>query len=406
MDHGYFYGSQAEMFSFFRIPNAMVKDSVFSGLSVEAKFLYGLLLDRIGLSRKYGWIDNENRVYIIYQIAEISEDMGISRKKAINCLKELEGFGLVEKKRQGLNRPNILYLKNFMMFVIGTSASSVVDTSEKSKDEDLEDAEEEISNEVMTQSRKSIIKPGISAKRDTFESIESDTSGDDKKGTSGGNDNTYQEVPKTAHINHTDESQPDYSHTESDPILSCDEMQMKDMSEEAVRELVEKNLSVDMLVKEEIEDKELIKEIVELIIETLLVSKRTIWLAGEERDMANVKDRLIKLRSAHIIYVVERLKSRQGEIGNIRQYLLAMLYNAPTTVNAYYKSKEGQKGTGNIGNKRKNKFKNYSESTWDFAGIASKEKDYNDRKGKEIELGDENEERFQTIMGRAADDRG
>ena len=108
MDHGYFYGSQAEMFSFFRIPNAMVKDSVFSGLSVEAKFLYGLLLDRIGLSRKYGWIDNENRVYIIYQIAEISEDMGMSRKKAINCLKELERFGLVEKKRQGLNRPNIL----------------------------------------------------------------------------------------------------------------------------------------------------------------------------------------------------------------------------------------------------------------------------------------------------------
>ena len=93
MDQGYFFGGQAEMFSFFRIPNAMVKDSVFNGLSVEAKFLYGLLLDRIGLSRKYGWIDSENRVYIIYQIAEISEDMGISRKKAINCLKELVEFG-------------------------------------------------------------------------------------------------------------------------------------------------------------------------------------------------------------------------------------------------------------------------------------------------------------------------
>lgn len=94
--------------TFIRIPKVMLMDKTFAGLSIQAKMLYGILLDRMGLSMKNGWLDENNRVYIIYQIAEIQEDLGFSKKKAIDYLAELEKFGLVEKKRQGLGRPNIL----------------------------------------------------------------------------------------------------------------------------------------------------------------------------------------------------------------------------------------------------------------------------------------------------------
>ena len=72
MMFNYYYGSQAEQFSFFRIPRIMITDKSFQVLSMAAKVLYGVLLDRMGLSMKNKWFDEENRVYIIYQIGEIT----------------------------------------------------------------------------------------------------------------------------------------------------------------------------------------------------------------------------------------------------------------------------------------------------------------------------------------------
>ena len=115
MKFDYYYGSQADQFNFIRIPKAMLTDKTFSSLSLQSKMLYGILLDRMGLSMKNGWFDAENKVYIIYQIAEIQEDLGFTKKKAIEYLGELESFGLVEKKRRGLGLPSILYVKSFLI---------------------------------------------------------------------------------------------------------------------------------------------------------------------------------------------------------------------------------------------------------------------------------------------------
>lgn len=97
MQFDYYYGAEADQFNFIKVPKAMIKDSAFASLSLASRLLYGLLLDRMNLSMKNKWLDDENRVYIIYQITEIMEDLGVSKKKAIEYLKELEQFGLVEK---------------------------------------------------------------------------------------------------------------------------------------------------------------------------------------------------------------------------------------------------------------------------------------------------------------------
>ena len=106
----YFYGSQAEQFSFYRIPKVLFTDEAFTDISVEAKVLYSFMLDRMSLSVKNCWFDDDNRVYIIYTIDDILSDLGCARQKALKLLDELEkGIGLIERKRQGLGRPNIIY---------------------------------------------------------------------------------------------------------------------------------------------------------------------------------------------------------------------------------------------------------------------------------------------------------
>ena len=115
----YYYGAESEQFSFVRVPRVLFTDKEYFGsLSNDARILYGFLLERMGLSRKNEWIDDENRVYIIFSIEEIEETMGVCHEKALNILKELDddkGIGLVKKKRRGLGLPSILYVKNFII---------------------------------------------------------------------------------------------------------------------------------------------------------------------------------------------------------------------------------------------------------------------------------------------------
>ena len=114
MEISYYYKHEADQFSFIRIPKMMMTQELFASLSLQAKILYGLLLDRLGVARQNKWLDDDNRVYVLYQISEIMQDMNISKAKAIKSLSELEEIGLVEKKPRGQGLPTILYVKNFV----------------------------------------------------------------------------------------------------------------------------------------------------------------------------------------------------------------------------------------------------------------------------------------------------
>ncbi|MDO5546820.1 MAG: replication initiator protein A, partial [Eubacteriales bacterium] len=112
----YFYGNQAEQFSFYRIPKVLFTDERYKSISAESKILYGILLDRISLSQKNGWMDEANRVYIIFTVDEVKESMGCAEQKAVKLLSELENkAGLIERKRQGLGKPNLIFVKNFIV---------------------------------------------------------------------------------------------------------------------------------------------------------------------------------------------------------------------------------------------------------------------------------------------------
>ena len=114
MNFDYFYNRQADRFSFYMLPKILLSDEHFKSLSSDAKIFYACLLERSSYSYKNNWIDDEDRVYIIFTIEEIMETLGVSNKTASKISSELENIGLIEKKRQGLGKPNIIYVKDFM----------------------------------------------------------------------------------------------------------------------------------------------------------------------------------------------------------------------------------------------------------------------------------------------------
>ena len=111
-DLPYFYGANAEQFAFYRIPKVFFTEPLLCGISIEAKLLYGLMLDRLSLSTRNDWVDADGRVYIYYTVENVMEDLNCGNKKAVKLLNELDSeYGLIERKRQGLGKPTKIYVK-------------------------------------------------------------------------------------------------------------------------------------------------------------------------------------------------------------------------------------------------------------------------------------------------------
>lgn len=301
MNFEYYYGTQADQFSFIRIPRILLLDEAFSALSLSAKVLYSVLLDRMGLSMKNKWLDEENKVYIIYQITEIQSDLGFSKKKAMDYLTELEKIGLIEKKKRGFGLPNIIYVKSFM----------VHQSSQRS-------------NEMGTSQEKDLV----------HRSIETDTSEVPNSG--------LQEVPKTVplynktYMNYNNQSNIKSNHIKSDgDRIRCDQ---KEQTINAYAELVKKNIDFDVLLHTYSREQDLVEEIYQLILETVQTEKDMIRIAGEYYPAGFVKGKLLKLNYSHIEYVLECMDKNTTKVRNIKQYLLAALFNAPSTIGSYYKA--------------------------------------------------------------------
>ena len=121
----YFYGRAGELFSFYRIPKALFQEPRFQSLSTDAKTLYGILLDRMSLSVKNGWLDEQNRVFIIFTIEDVKRALCCADNKATKLLRELEKFGLIERKRRGLGKPSLVYV-NLLIVSLGLCCGMAV----------------------------------------------------------------------------------------------------------------------------------------------------------------------------------------------------------------------------------------------------------------------------------------
>ena len=200
----YFYGQSGEMFSYFRVPKILFRDIKFKDLSTDAKTLYGILLDRMGLSVKNGWLDEQGRVYIIFPVQEVMDALGCADNKATKLFRELEKFGLIERKR--------------------------------------------------------------------------------------------------------------------------------------LEEYFSQSLEVDLLLRLCPDDEDTIDQIVNLLVDTCSSKRRMLRVAGDDKPAEVVRSRFMKLNADHIRFVLKCLAESTAPVRNMEQYLLAALYNAPTTMQLYYQN--------------------------------------------------------------------
>ena len=349
MGFKYYYGTQADQFSFIRIPRVLVTDKMFASLSVYAKVLYGLLLDRMGLSMKNGWLDRENKVYIIYQISEIQEDLGVSKKKAIDYLSELDGFGLIEKKRRGLGLASIIYVKNFM--------TEPVQSTDKTKEKEISRSVDLGTSEGMegsqnTQSKELnfVNSEEITSKKDE-EAMKNHIA--DSRSVDLGTSRSAQiapqevsireplEVSKSTPLNSYNNINNTYwNYNKSNLILSnpdemgCDEI--GDLS--AYFQLIKENIEYETLLQEYPFEKETVQGIFELICEMVVCRTKEVTIASNVYPAELVKSKFLKLRFEHVSYVIACLQSNTTKVKNIKKYLLAALFNAPSTMDSFYRS--------------------------------------------------------------------
>jgi predicted transcriptional regulator len=139
LEFDYFYKRDLERFQFFMLPKILVTGEQFKTISSDAKILYACLFDRISLSAKNDWLDKEGRIYIIFTIEEIMKTINRSRPTAVKALDELDkntrGIGLIERKRLGFGKPNIIYVKDFTSY----EGEKLENQTSRSKDIELQE---------------------------------------------------------------------------------------------------------------------------------------------------------------------------------------------------------------------------------------------------------------------------
>ncbi len=296
----YFYGKEAEQYSFYKIPKLLFTDTYFKSLSVESKVLYGLMLDRMSLSVKNQWLDSEGRAYIYFSLEDAMDAFVCSNKKAISIMKELDsetGIGLIEKRRQGQGKPTIIYVKQFYL--------EEVQKCKKFTSEEKMDVPEVKNIHVLK------------CKNDTSRSEEI----------------TRLDVKKV-HTNKNNINNTDLSNTESNLILSKEDTMGSEA--DAYAELIRENIELDILKERYPYEQELLDGIYDLILETVLCQNKSIVIASSRYSMNLVKGKFMKLNSMHIEYAMDCLKKTTTQVYNIKKYLLATLFNAPSTISGYY----------------------------------------------------------------------
>lgn len=339
IEFSYFYGNEADTYSFYRIPKILFTCEIFKDLSTEAKVLYGLMLDRMALSVKNNWLDSEKRAFIYFSNDEIMSYLGCKKNKAIDIMKELDvttGIGLLEKKRQGLGKPTIIYVKNFNVEAVqrfekqtsvNTEMEGISETETFVNDESVEN-NGEIDADFAEKEEIEEFEAVTEVGKTNFKRFE--------KGTSRSLKNKLLEVGKT-NPNNTDINNNKYNNTYSNHILSEDLIGTAE-NVSVVSDVIAENIELELIKENHPYDQEMIQGMYELILEIMLCQSEKFVIAGAEYPAAIVKGRFMKLTYTHIEYVMECLRNNTTKVVNIKKYLLAALFNAPNTIKSYYQA--------------------------------------------------------------------
>lgn len=312
----FFYGSEAEQYQFYRVPQALFTDEKFIKISCESKLLYGFLLDRCGLSRKSKWYDEDGKLYVFFKQEEAIEKLNIGKNKAVKIFDELEQTGLIVRKKQGQGKPTKIYVCNFTKELADMSEDQTSSESNKEEVQTPENRKSEIS--VSSESTQTEVK--------TPENGKSKLS---KTGSQ------YIYSLNQTEINQTNPSI--YQNSDTEPKSEQD------------RWIDGEQAECEAYLKDNIDYKSLITQgynpdtldlIIDILLEPYNPTTEAVKVNGRSVSPQNAIRQYEKIDSTHIEYVLDCLAdvAKRKRIKNIRAYLTTSLYNAPHTIDLHYDS--------------------------------------------------------------------
>ena len=283
----------------------MITDDQFADITTDAKLLYSLMLDRSALSAKNGWLDENGKVYIYYTLEQIMTDMHCANQKATKLLKELETKGLIERKKRGQGKVTRIYVRDFATGLHGDgNGERQIETHENHDSQTHENRE---SRDVKI------------------------TSPDSWKSCTNNTHINNIDMRKTDPINLSAES----ANPGEKVVRMDDPMRIRKQYEDYLME----KLRIDVLIQNNPCDVGRINEIFNLMLDVLCSTAKTIRISGDDKPIDVVRAQFMKIDSGHMEYILDCFKHQITDIRNVKQYLLATIYNAPLTIDHYYTSK-------------------------------------------------------------------
>lgn len=344
----YYYGNEAEQFSFLRVPMFLITDKTFSDLSSDAKLLYSLMLNRIGLSVRNGWLDEKNRVYIIFTLEEAKECLKCANDKCSRTFKELEDIGLICRKKRGMGKPAITYVKNFVSDIeedvseenFDEECSEPVDkpseikTSENQKSRLPKNrSQDSAKSEVLTtENRKSRLPKNRTLDSAKSEAIKTDIIKTDFKKTENIEtdvEKIYQSYPSIA----PEEKFFAQENFFGDEMEKIERKPTKEIFSERKNclERVKANISFDILKEKYSDCGGLAEEIAEMITDVIM-GLRKVYVSGKIIPQRLAAEKFLQLEYQHAEYVINSISELDHKICKPDAYICTALYNALFTL--------------------------------------------------------------------------
>ncbi len=284
---------------FYQMPKFLFEGDLKKGLSNDAKVLYSLLKDRHELSLQNNWVNERNEVYLVYTREDMADMLGCSQPTLRKSLKQLIDSGLMEEERMGLNRANRIYLTAVTLVNTGVKDSFSPECKNLS-----------VQTEKNLQSR--------------------------------GKESFTQECKKFS-PNDTEYNNTDFSDTESNHIHQSDQeddgydvIEIRDHYEKVIK----KNIAYDYVIQYKIGRKDDVESIVGIMADICAMQdSANVKVNGNLQPVSVVKERFLQIDSMHLEYIMDCLEENPSNVRNIRAYLITTIFNAPTTISQYYRSK-------------------------------------------------------------------
>ena len=320
----YIYSDSRRKFSFIKLPLVLFTDERFSALTNDMKLLYALMLDRVSLSVKNGWVDSKGRVYISFPLAEIEEKLHVASQKASRLLKALEKAGLIERVRQGLGKPDRIYVKDCCKDV--SDGAKEIETPVEIPQED--------SNVETVENCKISVVPD-----DDFDvPMHEKSQPEPVKNTV----QSCENAQVTQYNNQNNKTIRKQSDQISQTAGRMDGMEQRKTYEQLVKANIEYDWFKDVFTLSPNEPQrpkgtiEELDDIVAIMVDCICTRAKTIRVGGQNMDADVVRSQLLKLNNEHIQYVFDRVYGYAGEIANIKAYMITVLYNAAITMNTAF----------------------------------------------------------------------